>query len=151
MTIRLAKENDRDELKKVKEGLSPEQIKQRLEWQKEDKAVWLVAKVGQELAGYVVVKWVGKPTAPDYPDLEDLHVRADYRGKGIAGQLVAEAESLAKARGYQRIGLAVNPDPRCPAHKLYTKLGHKATGEDKYVDGIYGGVKDWVVDMVKNI
>ena len=105
MTIRPAKEGDRDQLAQVKKGLGRNKIDQRLAWQREDKAMWLVA----------------------------------------------EAKSLAKARGFKRVGLAVNPDPRCPAHKLYLKLGYKPTGENKYVDGIYGGVKDWVVNMVKNM
>lgn len=151
MKIRKATKSDSEELKLVKELLTDEQIKVRFDWQDKQKAVWLVAEEKNKLIGYVVLKWFGKATAPDYPDLEDVFVHPDYRGQGVAGKLVQEAESLAKKKGFKKIGLAVNPDPRCPAHKLYAKLGYKTVNGIKYVDGVYGGVKDWVVDMEKKL
>jgi hypothetical protein len=54
-------------------------------------------------------------------------------------------------KGFNKIGLAVNPDENCSAHKLYKKLGFKDTGEKPYVDGVYNGVEDWCIDMEKKL
>jgi GNAT superfamily N-acetyltransferase len=151
LKIRAATSADIPDLKEVKADLTEKQIKARFKRQKENKAVWLVAEIEEKVCGFILLKWLGKPTAPDYPDLEDLFVQPEYRGQGIAPQLVEYAEKLARDAGYPKIGLAVNPDPRCAAHKLYAKLGYVVVKDKPYVDGVYNGVKDWVVDMAKNL
>lgn len=151
ITIRQAKQSDIEEIRKVKPDLSDVQIKNRFKWQADKKAVWLVAVKNDQICGFLVLKWFGKKTAPDYPDVEDLFIRPEDRGQGIAGIIVQNAENMARNKGYHRLGMAVNPDPRCPANKLYRKLGYQEVNGKRYVDGVYGGVKDWVVDMVKEL
>lgn len=52
----------------------------------------------------------------------DLFVVPAARGQGIATALLAEAERLARQRGYAEIGLTVAAQ-NAQAHRLYQKLG----------------------------
>ena len=35
--------------------------------------------------------------------------------------------------------------------ELYQKLGYTSLGNEPYLDGVYNGVEDWVIDLVKAI
>jgi GNAT superfamily N-acetyltransferase len=142
---------DQQQLKLVKPDLTTTVIKTRLELQKQKKAEFLLLKDENQLLSFVLLKWFGKPTHPEYPDLENLFTRVDKRGKGYATRLLSACENLAKEKGYAKIGLAVNPDPNDPAYRLYAKLNYQHTGGEKYVDGVYQGVEDWVIDLEKNL
>lgn len=149
--IRKAILEDIGQLKKVKPSLTDEHIVERLKRQDEKLAEYLVFEVDGEVVSFVLLKWHGKKTHPEYPDMEDLFTRDDQRAKGYATALIKECEKLAKSRGFKKIGLAANPDLNEHARKLYGKLGYRHDGGESYVDGVYNGVKDWVVDLEKNL
>ena len=47
--------------------------------------------------------------------------------------------------------VSVNPTQNTRAKALYERLGYSETNHQAYVDGIYSGMEDWVVDMVKEL
>lgn len=150
-SIRKATLKDIDQLKKVKPSLSDEHAVDRLKRQGEKLLEYLVVEDDGVIVSFVLLKWHGKETHPEFPDLEDLYTREDKRGKGYATLLIKECEKLAKQRGFKKIGLAANPDLNENARRLYEKLGFRHDGGKTYVDGIYNGVEDWVVDLEKTL
>jgi GNAT superfamily N-acetyltransferase len=99
----------------------------------------------------MVVTWTGKATHPEYPDVSDLYVREELRGRGIGTALLHFAEAEAARRGYTRIGLAVNPTLNPRAHALYLRLGYAYEGGAAYLEGVYDGIENWVIDLEKRI
>lgn len=81
--------------------------------------------------------------------MEDLYTREDQRGKGLATKLIKKCEKLVKQKGFNKIGLAVNPDLNENAHRFYIKLGYRHDGKKSSIDGVYDGVEDWVIDLEK--
>lgn len=116
----------------------------------EGKAAYLIAKEGGEIVGNVFIKFYGTPTEP-YPNLEDLYVREDTRGRGVGTALLARSEALVRERGYSRVGLSVNPTLNPRAQALYERLGYRDVGRAPYLSGVYDGDEDWVIDMVKSL
>lgn len=114
-------------------------------------AVFLVALIEKKPVGYVMLKFNGKPTAPTYPDMEDVYVVESLRGKGIGTRLINKCEIISKEKGFKQIGLAVNPTSNLRTKQLYERLGYKDVSDKQYLDGVYNGVEDWVVDMVKDL
>jgi GNAT superfamily N-acetyltransferase len=83
--------------------------------------------------------------APDYslfarlgiPELQDLNVLPEYRGRGIGAALVAACEDGARARGATEIGLAVGLGKSYgPAQRLYVRLGYMPDGNGITYDRI---------------
>src|SRR3982751_3547642 len=44
---------------------------------------WCAAVEDGEAVSWIVVKWRGKPTPPEYPDMEAVFVTEPWRGQGI--------------------------------------------------------------------
>jgi ribosomal protein S18 acetylase RimI-like enzyme len=59
--------------------------------------------------------------------LEDIYIKAKYRGKGVGEKMLRETARIAASRGYERIDFLVL-DWNTPAIKFYEKLG--ATRDD---------------------
>lgn len=137
------------QIQQVKPGAEAWRFAERLAAQANGQAEFLAVEVGGELVCFVYLKYNGKLTHPDYPDLEDLYTRADQRQRGHATALLQECERRVAQRGFTKLGLAASPDPSEPGHRLYAKLGYQPDGQPTYVDGIYDGVEDWVIDMEK--
>ncbi len=112
---------------------------------------WYAWFEGARPVGWVIISWEGKPTLIGVPDLSDLFVTPAYRGQGIGTAMLAACEALARARGFAQISLAVNPDHNVRALALYLRLGYRPTGGPKYLDGVYDGNEDWVIDLVKDL
>ena len=55
-------------------------------------------------------------------NIHDVYVSPDFRGQGIAGQLFADAESIAKSRGCCKLTLEVLQG-NTRAQAVYTRLG----------------------------
>ncbi len=151
MQVRLATKQDINALLQIRPGITLDLLNDRLLKQESNQLEYLVCEVNGQLVSHVVLKWLDGPTQRGYPDIEDLYTHSDQRGKGYGTALIAECEMRAKSRGIKKIGLAVNPQLNCPARKLYEKLGYKHTGGAPYVDGVYDGVEDWCIDMVKDL
>lgn len=151
MQIRAATENDIPQLKQIKPELEDWDIDRRLAAQTEDKARFFVVEDQGELVSFVFLKYDGKLTHPDYPDLEDLFTRIDKRRQGYARALLLACEDHVRQRGYPKIGLAAGPDPADPGRQLYEQFGYQHDGGATYVDGVYNGVEDWVIDMEKEL
>lgn len=153
ITIRPAAVGDLEPLATLKGGdddARRARTRYRLEEMRHRRAVYLVA-VTDTIIGHVFLKYGGKASQPDYPDIEDLYVHPDYRQIGVGMRLIDECERMARENGFTQIGLAVTVDPDSLARRLYDKLGYTLTEAAPYVDGIYDGVEDWVIDMVKEI
>lgn len=149
--IRKAIIQDIEQLKKVKPSLTDEQISERLKRQGEGVFEYLVLETEDGIVSFVLLKWRGKKSHPDYPDVEDLFTREDQRGKGYGTMLIKECEHLVKEKGLKKIGLAANPELNERARRLYEKLGYHHDGKKPYVDGVYDGVEDWVIDLEKEL
>lgn len=155
MNIRKAEEEDISQLTLLKEPKTPEYREKfhqnqldRLQMAEEGKAVYLVVEENREIVGQVLLKLEGGKKIKDMPQINDLYVKESFRGKGIGTKLIQVAEEKAREKSFAKISLAVNPTLNPKVKKLYEDLGYKEIGEE-YVDDVYDGVEDRVVDMVK--
>jgi GNAT superfamily N-acetyltransferase len=137
------------DLYRVKPGFGEQQCQARMKWLTTVNGEWLVGAMGIALVGWVVVTWSGKQTHTDYPDMSDLFVGEEWRNRGIGTALIGYIERLAQQNNCGKIGLSVNPDLNAQAQSLYLRLGYRHDGRAKYVDGVYDGVEDWVIDLEK--
>ena len=151
MIIRRVQETDLPQLLEMLPFLNPDDLKARNLADSQDEIVYLVAQEDQKIVGNIILNFRGKNSEPDYPDISAAFVRTEYRGRGIGTTLINRCEELSQNKGFKKIGLAVNPNLNSRAKKLYEKLGYCQTPTPSYLDGIYNGTEDWVVDMVKNI
>jgi GNAT superfamily N-acetyltransferase len=150
--IEVARMCDREALGGVRLGYGSEDVDARFGWLAESiDGTWLLLRVRGVVIGWCVVVWSGKATHPEYPDMQDLWVRPEHRSRGHGTRLIREVERLARSRGHARIGLAVNPDLNPDAKRLYERLGYVHDGGETYLDGIYDGNEDWVVDLEKEL
>lgn len=92
----------------------------------------LIARLEGRPVGYVVLN-----PSPEYsmfarlniPELQDLNVLPDYRGRGIGAALVAACEDHARIIGAAQIGLAVGLHKAYgPAQRLYVRMGYMPDG-----------------------
>ena len=76
-------------------------------------------------------------------------MREDARSRGIGTALISSLGDLVCAKGFTKIGLAVNPTDNPRALQLYQRLGYKVINDVPYLDGGYDGYEAWYVDMEK--
>jgi GNAT superfamily N-acetyltransferase len=147
--LRPASLQDTTKLASVKEGFGETDVLARFQWLTTVNATWYVWWLANKPRGWALIQWDGKPTAPAYPDLFDLYVHPDWRGNSFGTQILQACEQLARDEGHTKIGLAVNPELNPRAYHLYQRLGYYAINKEKYLDGVYNGVEDWVIDLEK--
>lgn len=150
MIIRNAESGDATPLQAIRQ-LNEQIIAYRLAAQAKGIGEFLVVETAAGLVSFVFLKYFGKETYPRIPDIEDLYTKVEERGKGYATALLHACESRSRARGFAQISLAAGVDPTDPARQLYEKLGYAYDGKVSYVDGVYNGVQDWVIDMIKEL
>jgi ribosomal protein S18 acetylase RimI-like enzyme len=158
MPIRRATIHDSEALVRVKRpgpgrpclALEQQQLR-RFALVDEGIAEYLLAERDMEVVGHAFLRLAGTQSGPGYPDIEDLYVRADCRGHGIGSELLAACEAVALQHGFTHVGLSVNPTFNRQALRLYERLGYCDTGRPPHLDGIYAGVTDWCIEMVKSI
>lgn len=151
MNIRPATEQDIPELMKMIGRHEEYVYSKRLKEMSRGESVQLVAEEEGRIIGQVFLAYYGKATYPQYPDIRDMHVIDERRGQGIGTEFIQACEDLARQKGYNTIGLSVDPKMNARARRLYERYGYLPTGDEPYLDGVYDGVEEWVVDMVKKI
>ena len=149
--LRLACLEEAPQLATVKNGFAAPEVIARLQALATGNFIWPVWWVDNQPRGWALVHWEGKPTATEYPDISDLYVHPDWRGRGIGTRILLGCEAFVRAAGHTRVGLAVNPQLNPRAYTLYKRLGYSAVSQEPYLDGVYNGVEDWVIDLVKQI
>jgi RimJ/RimL family protein N-acetyltransferase len=103
-----------------------------------DNATIVVADAEHELAGYVAATG-GRYRREHSTAYIVAGVRQAYAGRGVGGQLFAELERWARARGLRRLELTVQTR-NALAVRLYSKLGFEIEGTRRQalrVDGVY--------------
>ncbi|MFG2497292.1 GNAT family N-acetyltransferase [Streptomyces sp. NPDC048441] len=88
--------------------------------------VLLVARYGGEPAGTAGVRLMGPAGGGTTAELKRVFLRADMRGKGGAGLLLAAAEDAARALGAEQIILDTRLD-LVEARALYARHGYEET------------------------
>lgn len=143
-------------------GIKPDEIlhRDRLERQERGHAAYLLAGDATHAAlGFVLLKWHGDGHAREYPILEDLLVREEFRGLGLGTRLITQAENLCRQRGVAQVGLGVNSADNPRAYALYGRLGYRESGEPAQFD-VYAEIdedgqrrlyENWCVHMVKDL
>lgn len=151
MVFKNVTNEDISAINSIKPSLPNDVILDRLSLQKKGLVDYILLIQNEEPLGFVLLKLQGKETHPEYPDIEDIQVVEKYRNQGFGTLLIKECERRAKKNGFSKIGLAVNPKLNFQAKKLYEKLGYHHDGKKSYVDGIYNGTEDRVIDLEKNL
>ena len=128
-------------------------------WEKhgQQELLYLVADFNDFPIGQVLVIWSGKPSHPDFPDVQSLRVHPAFRGMGIGSRLIEAAEDCARERGHSRLGLSVSVEnPK--AHRLYERCGYARRGEPYLDEWSYCNAREEavtlseiVVDLVKQL
>ena len=96
----------------------------------------LIAEVDGEVVGVcqVLIFQHFQHTGGWCCELESVHVRSDFRGRGVGTKLLAAAEALARQEGCYRVQLT-SRNVRLDAHRFYEANGFKRTSE---------GFKKWL-------
>ena len=100
--------------------------------QERGNGVYLIAWHGADPVGHFLLRWDGPADDPtgQFPHetacLEAGATLPEFQRRGVATRLIGEAERLACARGFQRIGLAVGSTDNPTARRLYERLGYVA-------------------------
>ena len=150
--IRAAKDADIEDLEGFKGG-GPTRaaVLVRLEKQRRGKLHWLLYEESGRILAWVDVLLGRAHDKAGKGEMVDLFVTEDERGRGIGTKLIRECEKRAKAKGFSRIWLAVNPEDNPRARQLYERLGYCHDGGELYLDGVYGDYEDWVINLEKEI
>jgi len=85
-----------------------------------DSGIWL-AWIAGELAGCIALRAMGRDAAAE---IKRMYVRPGWRGKGIAQQLLQNAERFAAAAGYRWIYLDTT-DEMAAAARLYEQHDYR--------------------------
>lgn len=99
--------------------------------QRAGRARFLVATIADAPAASCEV------TIEDLPRVLNLHVRPEWRGRGIGSRLIERAEAVAAARGQLAIWVA---EDNLGARRLYLRLGFRPTGRSESIT--YDAVDD---------
>jgi GNAT superfamily N-acetyltransferase len=149
--LQKASPQDTSRLAQLKDGFDKTDIVARFHWLSTVNVTWYIWWIEHEPRGWALIAWNGKASARTYPDLFDLYVQPGWRNQGVGTQILMACEEIVREAGHRKIGLAVNPDLNPQAYLLYQRLGYFAPSQHKYVDGVYNGIEDWVIDLEKDL
>lgn len=88
--------------------------------QRFDPSLWLLARAGDELAGFALNAW---KTGGDWGWVDALGVRPAWRRRGIAEALLHAAFAEFRRRGETRVALGVDAQSPTGATRLYERAG----------------------------
>jgi ribosomal protein S18 acetylase RimI-like enzyme len=86
---------------------------------------YLVAWDGEDPVGHAHISWEG--TKLGAPEIQDVFVPEELRGRGIGTELSRAAELLAVERGHDRISISASVSNE-GALRLYRRLGYRDAG-----------------------
>ncbi|HUY95887.1 MAG TPA: N-acetyltransferase [Terracidiphilus sp.] len=96
-----------------------------------DSATW-VAEEHSEIAGFTIVEWYDDPVAGRVAYIQTIEIASQFRRRGIASQLLRQAETSARSAGATLIWLHVESTNEA-AIRLYRAHGFTHRGhEDHY-------------------
>lgn len=131
LVIKPAAREELDVLNDRLKSYIPHFHEKKIDWQDKGEASWLIAWMGEEPVGHILIKWNGVPDSfvksnieEQYPFVQNLAVKITHQRKGIGTQLVNMAEQMIKDRKHTKVGMAVSSE-NDSARKLYEKLGYK--------------------------
>ena len=105
-------------------------------------SLWIVALNDDRVIGYI-----GSQSVIDQADIMNIAVDPDYRGNGVAVQMIGALESKLKERGVKGLLLEVRVSNE-PARNLYEKLGFSIVGRRP---GYYSRPKEDALIMRKEL
>jgi ribosomal protein S18 acetylase RimI-like enzyme len=121
---------------------------------------YLVILLGEEPIGFGILE-LCRPDDASYktPSISDLEIKETLRGRGYGTALLSAIEQIARASGFGKIYLQVEPVNNRRAYTLYQRLGYHAEQTQPYystwefVDstGKTQRGEEWVIDMVKQL
>ncbi len=118
-----------DDMKSVKDI---DYFELSLEHQAAGERLVFIVEYDGKTAGYGMLSWAPKYAfykAMGYPEIQDLNVLPDFRSKGIASNVIAYCEDLARKKGRSHMGISVGLTASYgAAQKLYVKLGYVPDG-----------------------
>ena len=91
----------------------------------EQAQTYLVAWDGSEPVGHAHVAW--EKTTLGVPEIGDVFVPAELRGRGIGRELSEAAEEMARVRGHGQISISASIENE-GALRLYRRLGYRDAG-----------------------
>ncbi len=100
------------------------------EQQVNERTVGIIEK-DQQILGYGSLFLKSEyPHFSHIPEINDLWIFEEHRGKGLGSQLIAWLENIAKEKGYKEVGIGVGLYADYgSAQKLYFKLGYSPDGK----------------------
>jgi GNAT superfamily N-acetyltransferase len=99
----------------------------------ESAQTYLVAWDGSEPVGHAHIAW--EETTLGVPEIGDVFVPAEFRGRGIGTELSDAAEQMARGRGHRQISISASTGNE-GALRLYRRLGYRDAGlPPKHVQG----------------
>jgi ribosomal protein S18 acetylase RimI-like enzyme len=154
--VRRARSEDQEQLVMVKpywgdELTTAEYVVLRLEQMQASELVYLIAQSDRDIIGQVILKFTGNLATQECAEIVDLYIKPEFRRQGAATALLQQCEEVAAERGYAALALAAGVDENGPERHLYRKLGYEVVNNEPYVDGVYNGEKDWVIDLKKTL
>ncbi len=108
--------------------------------QAEKKRELLVALAGSRIIGYVQLVWT--PLYSTFrrlgiPEVQDLNVTPEVRGRGFGDKLVQACEDLVRQAGKKEVGISVGLSQKFgPAQRLYVKRGYVPDGAGVCYDDV---------------
>ena len=147
-------------------GIVSETIANYVIRQRQDEGIFIVAWKDELPVGYFFLKW--NSPLPDkyaiqvqgnFADIENLFVIEAQRSKGIGSLMIQKAEEEARKRGFEILGLAVDPKRNPKVYALYLRHGFSDVGLPPFdASGIWidtnGDVhpyEEWCIYMTKRL
>jgi GNAT superfamily N-acetyltransferase len=158
--IRTAEPDDVEALAQIKSG--PGLHRDRIAAQVPGRLYVFVAGQDEKLCGFGMLVLDQVPDWPEVqplPQIIDLFVADDARGRGVGSALIGAMEDKARDLGWESVHLRVEPEANPRALALYERLDYRQLFDkprrDVYdfvdSDGVRHQGVEWVVDMRKDL
>jgi GNAT superfamily N-acetyltransferase len=93
-----------------------------------------VTRDGEEVGHAYLYLLVNDLHAKPLGFLEDVHVTPEYRGRGVARELLEHVTARARTECYKLIATSRNDGTRDDVHAWYVRLGFRTYGTEFRVD-----------------